>query len=320
MGRYTHISYGTQGRRGKKKKQGRKAKKSKSKQQKTLNKKNFNALQHSVVDLYKRDDKKYYYVIANNALIPGGPSLNQVFPAIFPLANLPQFGATSPAGPPYPGFNTREEDSATANLRNIRIHMTIHASHPECYRTQKCYIALVKSRVGLGAPSGIVVPGMTQIWDYNLSNPAGVTQLLAPWELFRKTQGDGAQMLQDETFKILKSWDIYLQPQDGETRQSLRTTNTNPVPPNAETGTIISVPAPAIPLPAVNMVYGGNRKPCVVKIKYTHKCMNAKVDFIATDQSAPTNVNYFLVACGNGTATDRGFRLNAVVKVNFIDE
>ena len=194
--------------------------------------------------------------------------------------------------------------------------MTIHASHPEAYTTQKCYVALVKSRVGVGSVAGIGCPLMTDIWDYG---GAGALNLLAPWELYRNTQGPGSELLKDSTFKVLKEWAIYLQPQQGTVGQSLRTTVTTATVPGTDTGTIITVPPVAPPGSAVNYTYAKSR-PSEVLIKYTHNCMNAKLKFPSTGSSSPSNVRYFLVMCGNGSSTSRGFRINASIKTNFIDE
>ena len=275
------------------------------------------SLARSVRKLYQRDDKKHVYTKIDNLLVTGGPSAGQAFQGIFQVAQIPYHGATDPStGLAYPGYMTREEDSAMCNLRNIRIHMTLHASHPEAYRNQKVYVALVKSRVGVGSASGISVPLMTDIWDYT---GAGAGNLLAPWELFRNTQGDGAELLDESTFKILKQWTMYLQPQQGETAQSLRSQVSTNVPPGTDNGTLISV-APAVPPnPSVNYTYAKTR-PSEVLIKHTHKCLNAKLVFPNTTSSQPINVRYYLVMCGNGTSTLRGFRINACIKTNFVDE
>lgn len=266
----------------------------------------------SVKRLYQRDDKKFYYTRINNLLVSGGPSAAQEFQGVFSVAQIPYSGSTDPGtGVAYPGYSTREPDSAVCNLRNIRIHMTLHASHNEAYINQKCYVALIKSRVGVGSPTGIVCPKMTEIWDYL---GAGAGNLLAPWELFRNTQGPGAELLKDSTFKILKDWTVYLQPQRGAIQQSLRTTNVA-----TASGSIISNPIVTPPGVPINFTYAKTR-PSEVLIKYTQNLMNAKVKFpnTATDQS--NNVKYFLVMVGQGTDTTRGFRINASIKTNFIDE
>lgn len=282
-----------------------------------VTRKEINRLTKSVRTLFKRDDKKFYYTHVNNVLITGGPSLNQAFQGIFDVSQIPFEGSTDPnTGVAYPGYQTREKDSAMCNLRNIRIHMTLHATHNEAYPTQKCYVALVKTRVGVGSNLGITVPLMTDIWDYG---GAGAGNLLAPWELFRNTQAEGAELLNDETFKILKQWTIYLQPQHGQTALSARTQVTTAVPPGTDNGTIISVPPVPAPGAPVNFSYSKTR-PSEVVIKYTHKALNAKLQFISTVSSTPTNVKYFLVMCGNGTDITRGFRANVSVKTNFIDE
>ena len=237
------------------------------------------------------------------------------------MSQIPYHGATDPnTGNAYLGYQTREQDSAMCNLRNIRVHMTIHASHPEAYTNQKCYIALVKSRVGVGSSTGIVCPKMTDIWDYTA---AGAGNLLAPWELYRNSQGQGAELLDESTFKILKEWVVYLQPQRGSTSQSLRSQVNTAVPPGQDNGTLISVsdtnpPAPAPPT-SVNWTYAKTR-PSELLIKYTHKCMNAKLKFPNTTSEMPNNVRYFLVMVGQGSSTTKGFRVNASVKTNFIDE
>lgn len=273
----------------------------------------YRSLVKSVKNLYKRDDKKFTYTAVNNLLVAGGPALGQAFQGIFDLTQIPFSGQTDPTtGQPYLGYQAREPDSVKCNLRNIRIHMTIHASHPEAYSTQKCYIALVKTRNGVGSGLGIQCPLMTNIWDY--SSLLGGGNLLAPWELYRNTQGPGSELLNPETFKILKQWSIYLQPQHGLTGVSERTTGND-----SATGTIVSAPEPAIPNPPANFTYTKSR-PSEVLIKYTHKCLGAKLTFNNTTSSSSTNVKYFLVMCGNGSATNRGFRCNAICKVNFIDE
>ncbi len=275
------------------------------------------SLQKQVSRLYKRDDKKFYYTRIDNLLVTGGPSAAQQFQGIFEVSQIPFFGSTDPGtGAPFPGFQTREEDSAQCNLRNIRIHMTLHASHPEAYRNQKVYVALVKSRVGVGSSAGINVPLMTDIWDYT---GASAGNLLAPWELFRNTQGEGAELLKDSTFKILKQWTMYIQPQQGTTAQSLRTTVNTATFPGIDTGTIVSVPPVIPPGSAVNYTYAKTR-PSEVLIKYTHNCLNAKLQFPNTTSNQPSNVRYYLVMCGNGVDTTRGFRVNASIKTNFIDE
>lgn len=273
-------------------------------------------LARSVRNLYQRDDKKFTYTRVNNALISGGPATGQQFQGIYELSQIPYWNQTDPTtGNPFLGYQSREEDSATCNLRNIRLHMTIHATGGEAYKTQKCYVALIKTRFALGSATGIQVPNMTDIWDYTGLGPGN---LLAPWELFRNTQGSGANLLQDSVFKILKKWEVYLQPQEGETGQSLRLNITDPTATPA-VGTIVSAPQPAPPATLINHTYAKNR-PSEIVIKHTHKCLGAKLMFNSTTSSTPTNVKYFLVACGNGTATDRGFRLNVVAKVNFVDE
>ena len=275
------------------------------------------SLARSVKKLYQRDDKKFYYTRIDNLLVTGGPSAGQDFQGIFNVSQVPYFGSTDPGtGLAFPGYSTREEDSAMCNLRNIRIHMTLHASHNEAYRNQKVYVALVKSRVGVGSALGIACPKMTEIWDYT---GAGAGNLLAPWELFRNVQGAGAELLKDSTFKILKEWTMYLQPQLGQTAQSLRTTVNTGTPPSTDNGTIISVPPTAAPAAPVNFTYAKTRHSEVV-IKYTHKCLNAKLTFPNTTSNQSNNVKYFLVMCGNGTDTTRGFRVNASIKTNFIDE
>lgn len=269
------------------------------------------SLQKQVTNLYKRDEKKYYYTRINNLLVSGGPSAAQAFTGIYHVSAIPNFGSTDAGtGAAFPAWMTRENDSAQCNLRNIRIHMTLHASHPEAYSTQKCYVALVKSRVGVGSASGIGVPNMTEIWDYDgAAGPGG--NLLAPWELFRKTMGEGSELYGD-TFKILKEWKIYLQPQQGVTAVNERTTGND-----SATGTIISSPEPAPPAAPLNYTYTKTRHSEVL-IKHTHSCMNANLDFQDVGTSSPLNVKYFLVCVGNGTATNRGFRLNAVIKTNFV--
>ncbi len=275
------------------------------------------SLARSVRKLYQRDDKKFYYTHINNLLVTGGPALGQQFQGIFDLTAIPYAGSTDPnTGQPYPGYQAREPDSAQCNLRNIRIHMTLHASYPTAYRNQKVFVALVKSRVGVGSAAGITCPLMTDVWDYT---GAGAGNLLALWELFRNTQAEGAELLDNDTFKILKQWTMYLQPQQGDMQQSLRTTTNTAAPPGTDTGTIISL-APAVPpaLPA-NYNYAKTR-PSEVLIKYTHKCLNAKLQFANTTTNQTSNVKYFLVMCGNGVDVARGFNINASIKTNFIDE
>lgn len=275
------------------------------------------SLARSVRKLYQRDDKKHVYTKINNLFVTGNVAVNQPFQGIFELSQIPYHGETDPStGVAYPGYMTREEDSAMCNLRNIRIHMTLHASHPEAYRNQKVYVALVKSRVGLGSAPGIVCPLMTDLWDYT---GADAGNLLAPWELFRNTQGPGAELLNDHNFKFLKTWTMYLQPQQGETAQSLRSTVSTNTPPGTDTGTLVTVPQPILPNPSVNYTYAKTR-PSEVLIKYSHKCLNAKLVFANTTSNQATNVRYYLVMVGNGTSTLRGFRINASIKTNFIDE
>ncbi len=275
------------------------------------------SLQKQVKKLYQRDDKKHVYTKIDNLLVTGGPAAGQAFQGIFQVSQIPYHGSTDPStGLAYPGYMTREEDSAMCNLRNIRIHMTLHASHPEAYRNQKVYVALVKTRVGVGSAGGINVPLMTDIWDYTAANAGN---LLAPWELFRNTQAEGAELLDDNTFKILKQWTMYLQPQQGQVAQSLRTSVSTNVPPGTDTGTIQTVAPPLLPNPAVNYTYAKTR-PSEVLIKYTYKCLGAKLVFPNTTSDQAINVRYYLVMVGNGTSTLRGFRINASIKTNFIDE
>jgi len=288
-------------------------------------------LQRQVSRLYKRDDRKHFYVKVNNALISGQPVGAMGFYAFdlttCPYNNQTDVAGTGPQADPnigglYSPAMCREPDSLSCNIKNIRIHATMHVSAPEAGRTHKCLIMLVKTRNGVGSPGGISMPTVNQIYDgyAGFGGVANATSLLAPWECFRNTGpgGYGARFLDPNVFKILWKKEIWLSPQEGELGQNQRTTFTNPAPPAAETGTVASSASPVPPAPLLNFTTNQVRHSSV-RLTHSHNCLGAKIEYTSNASSDAVNVKYFLVALDGGYATNMGWRLNAVCKINFVD-
>lgn len=289
------------------------------------------SLQKQVTRLYKRDDRKHFYVKINNALISGGPPPGPAFFAYdlttCPYNNQTDAAGTGPQADPniggqYSPAQCREPDSLKCNIKNIRIHATLHVSAPEAGRTEKCLLMLVKTRNGVGSVGGITMPIVQQIYDgyAGFGGVANATSLLAPWECFRNTGpgGYGARFLNEDVFKILWKKEVWLSPQQGEQAQNLRTTGTNPAAGTPETGTIVSSASPVPPAPLQNYTTNQVRH-SNIRLNHTHNCMGANIEYTSNGSSDAVNVKYFLVALSGSYQTNMGFRLNAVCKINFVD-
>lgn len=289
--------------------------------------------------LFKRDDKKFYYRKASNVLVTGHDITGAgIFPFIQDLTTIPYNNISAAGGGPMDDPNTgapysaslcREPDSLSANIKNIRIHATMHVTHPEATKVQKCLLMLVKTRNGIGSVDGITMPKIQEIYDgYSgfptTAEPAGdvtATSLLAPWECFRNTGpgGYGARYLNPNVFKILWKKTCWLSPQNGHVDMQWRTTG-GPLPTATSSTTPQYFPTPA---QDGNQTYNSNRVSSV-SVVHTHNCMDAKIEFTSNGSDDSVNVKYFLVALAGGLDPVQGplegFRLNSVCKINYRDE
>lgn len=261
------------------------------------------ALARSVRQLYRRDEHKYFYTKADNSLIWDSNN----WTILGPLNNCPAEDASTSTP-----WKNREKDSVECNLRNIRIHFSVHASVSEGGRAKKYFVALVKTTNGIG--TGITMPPVDDIYDPDALNTGpGAQNLLSRWETFRTTMSAGAEAL--DSTKFLKVWTGILSPQGGELDLDLNTSNTSADVPPTE-GSVVTEPA------SESTNYTQTRRSQRI-VKYSHKCLNAKCRFNAAAGAAGnecSNVHYYLVALGTTDDAHYGYRLNACIKTNFVDE
>lgn len=268
------------------------------------------SLARSVKNLYKRQDKKYFYLLDNNVAI-FQRSAWHVLGNGTPLNACPAVG--TPGLQPY---NAREQDSTTAHLRNIRIHLDVHAGvngRNTASREQKVFIALVKTSYGLGSAGGITLPPVDEVFD-PASIPPVPTQL-APWECFRTKSGPSSSIF--SVFSMLKVWTFTLQP-DGflcSTMQNTSGTSTDAPPAFGEIES--TVVGATVVNPNINYA---KTHPSTRTIKYTHNCMNAKVEFADIGSATPINNQYYLVALGTSNAPINNYRVSASICTNFVDD
>lgn len=271
------------------------------------------SLAKSVRNLYKRDDKKYFYIADPDTpvysqslwtVLGGGLSLNRI-----PAADAPA---------PLEVWNKREIDSVDAHLRNMRIHMVVEA-HVNTRSTRRFipyYIMLCKTTNAIGAAGGITLPDVDEFFDPQCDPAIG--NRLDRFDTFRLTQGAGS-----ETFvstKVLKVWRGTLQAPGFLEQADLKTTGTS----NDSGGTSGVIETDPGAGGTVNCNYTSTF-PCKRVIKYTHRCNNALVKFSAASgaqASNPINNHYYLVALGGygSTQTANNYNVSTMIKVNFVSD
>ena len=139
----------------------------------------------------------------------------------------------------------------------------------------------------------------------------GTGNQLAQWECFRLAQGLGSSNL--ETTTVLKYWSFILSPQGGPTGINFKTTG-GPLP--VVENSVSAASTPSAPLTNYNYTQDHRSQKTIM---YSHNCMNAHVKFADQNGTTPLNVQYYLIALAPGTDPTKGFRLNAVIKTNFVD-
>ena len=281
--------------KGKKKKRLIFKKKTKKRTNQSMIRKNSRAIKK----LFKLQDPKYMLTMNNNVLV----STNLTWSGVQELTIIPSMAFQVPT--PNNCYNYREEDSTKVSLRNIRIHFTVHVSPNEGGTIQPYYVALIKTTNGAGGPNGITLPRPNEIFD-PLTNQY-TTGLLAPWYGFRITQGPNSETLNNT--KIIKQWYGHLSPNKGFSPCELNDTNNAP-----GTQNVIDNSGGG---PLMNQTYTHDMFPSVRVVKYTHNCLNAKIEYPSNGATDAQNVKYFLVALAEGTDPTTGFRLNSCCKVNF---
>ena len=227
------------------------------------------------------------------------------------------------AGIPDPlnTYNYREDDDTHVNLKTIRVSFTIHASPIEGVDIQKYYVALIKTTNNQGGPDGIELPTPQKIFDPSsceYDNQVGQTSLLAPWEGFRRTHWDDDKTDYLKNTTILKSWEGFVSPTQIHRPQRLQIDERQsggpfPTAPVLCTGDLDTTAYDR----EENMTALGSSFPNVVKVRYTHKCLGAKLKFENSASSNAVNVKYYLVTLASGTVATTGYRINACCKVNF---
>lgn len=225
------------------------------------------------------------------------------------------------ATPPN-AYNYREDDAVEVHLKTIRVSFTVHASAVEGTDIQKYYVALVKTTNKTGATNGIELPTPQEVFDPSsceYDNQPGQTSLLAPWQGFRKTQGDfTASTL--ENFTILKEWYGYVSPTMVHRPQHLQIDERQTGGPLPTAVSCVGDLDTTAYQPEENLTALGSKMPNVITRRYTHKCMNAKLSYPNNTSTDCTNVKYFLVSLASGTEATTGYRLNACCKVNFVSD
>lgn len=273
------------------------------------------SLAKSVRNLYKRDDKKFFYLadpdtpvnnVANFTVLGSATALNSCPAADAAITQ---------------SWMKREPLSVECNLKTIRIHMLVEKHLNSLDRNRHCpyYIMLIKTTNKIGAAGGITYPDLDEVFD-----PAGAPvagNRLSRFDSFRNVQGPGSETLQNT--KVLKVWSGTLQSAGYQERLALDTTGTSTDAPPNPGGTIVSDGGAGAP---TNCNYTSTY-PNKVLIKYTHRCNNALVKFdSATGATAmnPINNHYYLLACaGYGATQGVGARdfynVSTMIKTNFVD-
>lgn len=253
--------------------------------------------------LFKMSDPKFKYAHLDNVLVNDSTQFTQLELTDIPASVLPSVDPLQ--------YKYREADSSQVRIRNIRIHFTVHATPRDSGKSQKVWVALVKTSnlIGDTAPpaTGIELPPVGAIWDLS-GDAAGPLNQLAPWELYRITQGPGSEAL--KSTKILKTWQAYIAPQGGDCAQNFDTVTA--VPPGTDISSTGASPA------LTNVNYTQDRK-SQHYFTYTHKCLNALVKYESATSTDATNVKYFLVALAEDSDPASGYRLNASCKINYYD-
>lgn len=257
-----------------------------------------------ITKLWKTFAPKFNYFTVNNALVSDYSTPATGYQSLC----LNALDASVPIATDARQYLYREEDSVQSRLRNIRIHMTMHAvSGPEGGKLTKACVLLVRTTNNIGGVGGITMPALEEVFD-----PDSYAGELAPFECFRTTQGVGSEVLQNTN--ILKKWVVWLEPQGGDCEVAGTTTN-NASNPAAEAGTYNSINSPA----GQNVNYTSTR-PSSRSFTWTHKCNNAIVKFAGANSSNPINAKYFLVLiAGDSIGHGVGWRCNATIKTNFYD-
>lgn len=274
------------------------------------------ALARSVRTLFRRDDKKYFYLAD-----PDTP--------VQTVGNWTALGSATALNscPASDGglsvWNMREVDSVSCNLKTIRIHMLVEKHLNSLDRNRYCpyFIVLLKTTNHIGAAGGITYPDLDEFFDPQAAPAIG--NRLSRFDTYRTTQGPGSETLSNT--KVLKVWKGTLQSAGGLCPVSLDTVGTSTDAPPAAAGTIVSDGGAAQP---ANCNYQSTY-PSKVLIKYTHRCNNAKVKFDAAQGATamnPINNHYYLLAAAGYGATGPGpgardfYNVSSMIKINYVDE
>ena len=270
------------------------------------------SLARSVRTLFKRDDKKYFYIAD-----PDTPVYTQsVWTVLGQQLALNRCPASD--SPNLQVWNKREIDSVDCHLKTIRIHMVVeaHVNRRNTRRYIPYYIMLVKTTNQIGAAGGINMPDVDEFFDPQCDPAIG--NRLDRFETFRNTQGPGSEVLTNT--KVLKVWKGTLQTPGFLQTVSLDTEGTSDDTANPP-GQISDSTAAAGSL--LNCNYQATY-PCRRVIKHTHKCNSALVKFnSATGATAsnPINNHYYLVALGGygSSASANYYNVSTMIKINFRD-
>lgn len=274
------------------------------------------SLANSVRRLYRRDDKKYFYLADPDLPVDSTANWTQ-------LGALQALNSCPAADAGLSVWNMREIDSVSCNLKTIRIHMLVEKHLNNLDRNRYCpyYIILLKTTNHIGSTGGITYPDLDEFFDPQADPALG--NRLSRFDTFRNTQGPGSETLTNT--KVLKVWSGTLQSAGMLQQTNLETVGTSGDVPPAAAGSIENDAGAGAP---ANCNFQA-RYPSKVLIKYTHKCNNAKVMFDAAsgpNAMNPINNHYYLLAAAPRGATGPGvgardfYNVSTMIKINYVDE
>lgn len=269
------------------------------------------SLARAVRHLYQRDDKKFFF-LADPATPVWDNSTFTILGNATALNSCPAADSALPNA-----WNKREPFSTECNLRTIRIHMLIekNLNTLDRFRYQPYWIALIKTTNKIGTPT-IECPTVGEVFDPAAEPVAG--NRLSRFDTFRTQEGPGSETLQ--TTKVLKVWSGVLQSPGYLQPTQLLTVGTSTDGAGQPNGLISNDAGAGAP---ANCNYQATY-PCRRLIKYSHKCLGAKVKFDSAtgpDAMNPINNHYYLVAMGTSQNQNRDlYNVSTMIKINFSDE
>lgn len=212
-------------------------------------------------------------------------------------------------------YNCREVDSASCNLKNIKISINLTKLVNNSDRNRYCpyWIGLVKTTNQIGSVAGIAMPRLDDIFDPNALT-TGLLSNVNRWDTYRTMEGPGSENL--KSTKILWSTQGVLQ-SPGMLQPVSLDTATATAPGGGTTGTIQNDPGVTAP---ENCNFQATY-PSHVTIRHTHKCKNAVVKFDTVASGEPINNKYFLVALAKGSGANNRdlYVCSSSIKTSYYD-